>query len=360
MRSSYSDVNWFLQAARVVPVIAGAALLGGMIGGFAMFAIDSALTWGPVSPPQPEARVDNPVNALDAQTRKPVRIVGGAVPDPSAGMSAPPPAQRSSAPAQSQVSSQLLTAKPLGPVSALQPQTTTAARSGAPQPQNQTANQLPVPTQATASQQQRWPDALSRTHQNAANPANATSARPQTAPPPEAAQTGETATNKKGDVDRKETSGERAANADDQDRAYTARHGRHDRRHWRGGDDDASASSSRWQDARGYDRLYDSYGNRRARSYRNMREQPYGNARDDASYGSRGQSYGDTRHDQDDSASRVDRSRSDSRGYGRDTRYGKRSQPEDNDRSQAVEAGRPRPEPFWGGGFFGSGYRDDE
>ena len=363
MRSGYSDVNWFLRAARVVPVIAGAALLGGMIGGFAMFAIDSALTWGPVSQPQPEARVDNPVNALDAQTRKPVRIVGGAIPDPSAGMSAPPPApQRSSAPAQSQVSSQLLTAKPLGPVSPLRPQTTTAAPSGAPQPQNQTANQPPVPTQATAAQQQRWPDALSRTHQNAANPANATSAQPQTAPPPEAAQTGERTTNKKGDVDRNQTSGDRAANADDQDRAYTARHGRHDRRHWRGGDDDASASSSRWQDARGYDRLYDSYGNRRARSYRNMREQPYGNARDDqsASHGSRGQSYGDTRYDQDDSASRFDRSRSDSRGYGRDTRYRKRSQPEDNDRGQAVKAGRPRPEPFWGGGFFGRGYRDDE
>ena len=44
MRSGYSDVNWFLRAARVVPVIAGAALLGGMIGGFAMFAVDSALT----------------------------------------------------------------------------------------------------------------------------------------------------------------------------------------------------------------------------------------------------------------------------------------------------------------------------
>src|SRR5262245_66455458 len=104
MRSGYSDVNWFLRAARVVPVIAGAALLGGMIGGFAMFAIDSALTWGPVSQPQPEARVDNPVNALDAQTRKPVRIVGGAIPDTSAGKSARPTApQRSSAPAETHI-----------------------------------------------------------------------------------------------------------------------------------------------------------------------------------------------------------------------------------------------------------------
>ncbi len=45
--SDYSDVSWFFRALRVVPVIAGAALLGGMIGGFAVFAIDSALTWEP-------------------------------------------------------------------------------------------------------------------------------------------------------------------------------------------------------------------------------------------------------------------------------------------------------------------------
>jgi hypothetical protein len=44
MRSGYSDVSWLLRAARVLPVIVGAALLGGMIGGFAVFAIDSALT----------------------------------------------------------------------------------------------------------------------------------------------------------------------------------------------------------------------------------------------------------------------------------------------------------------------------
>ena len=42
MRSGYPDVNWFLRATRVAPVIAGAALVGGMIGGFAIFAVDSA------------------------------------------------------------------------------------------------------------------------------------------------------------------------------------------------------------------------------------------------------------------------------------------------------------------------------
>ena len=91
-RGGYADVNWFVRAARVVPVIAGAALVGGMIGGFAMFAIDSALTWEPVSQPRPDGRAEGQASALVAQPTKPVRIVGGAIPDPSAGMSAPPPA----------------------------------------------------------------------------------------------------------------------------------------------------------------------------------------------------------------------------------------------------------------------------
>ena len=276
MRSGYFDLSWFLRAARVLPVIAGAALLGGMVGGFAVFAIDSALTWEPltrepVSQPRPDARADSQTSAVVAQT-KPVRIVGGAIPDPSAGMSAPPPApqQRSAAPpAQSpaQISPQLLTPKPLGPASRLQTATAgPAAPQEQKQEQNQTTNQLPVPTQAvsitqqstqqpTTQQRTRWPDVLSRAHQNAANAANAesaNSAQQQAAPP---------------------HSSDRAASADDQDRANTFRHGRHGRRHWRG-EDDAWASSSRRQDARSYDRLYDSYGNRRDRSYSNTREQP--------------------------------------------------------------------------------------
>ena len=359
MRSGYFDLSWFLRAARVLPVIAGAALLGGMVGGFAVFAIDSALTWEPltrepVSQPRPDARADSQTSAVVAQT-KPVRIVGGAIPDPSAGMSAPPPApqQRSAAPpAQSpaQISPQLLTPKPLGPASRLQTATAgPAAPQEQKQEQNQTTNQLPVPTQAASITQQstqqqltqqpttqqptRWPDALSRAHQNAANAANAesaNSAQQQAAPP---------------------HGSDRAASADDQDRANTFRHGRHGRRHWRG-EDDAWASSSRRQDARSYDRLYDSYGNRRDRSYSNTREQPYG----------------DARGDQNDAASRSDLSRAEMRRsymqrFGRDARYQNRSQPEDNDRNQASEANRPRPEPFWGGGSFfrrGNAYQDDD
>jgi hypothetical protein len=327
MRGGYSDVNRFVRAARALPVIAGAVLVGAMIGGFAMFAIDSALTWESASEsasqPQPDARADSQASAVVAQTQtqtmKPVRIVGGAIPDPSAGMSAPPTALQqpsAAAPAQSpaQIPSQLLAPKPLGPASRLQPQTATAG-----------------PTSGAAQQN------------NAANAANATSAQQQPAP-----SGSEGAASKNGDADRNQASGDRAAMTDDRDRGNT-RHGRHGRRHWRGDDDASAASSSRRQDARGYDRLYDSYGNRRDRSFsssNNNREQPYG----------------DAGGDQDGAASRSDLSRSEPRRFGRDARYQRRWQRDDSDRNQVLEGGRPRAEPFWGGGFFrrGYGYQDDD
>jgi len=373
MRSGYSNVGWFLRAARVVPVIAGAALLGGMIGGFAMFAIDSALTWDPAPQSRPDARADNRASAVNPQPNKSVRIVGGSIPDPSAGMSAPPPAPQqprsaqappqtqSQTQSQTEVSPQLMTSKPLGPASHLQPQTATSAPNSAPNTapaQNQTVQapvQAPAPTQsAPATQQQtRWPDALSRAHQNAANGGTSPRAQQPTATPPAAAQTNNHT--------------ERAANADENG-ANTSRQSRRSRRHTitgsdgsaNGGDNNASATGSRrQQDARGYDHLYDSYGNRRDRSYGDTRQS------------SRGQSYGNAAGDQDESVSRSDQSRpdqsrSDTRQYGRDTRYRGRSrvivreQPDEGDRGQAFETNRRRLEPFWGGGFFRRGYRDDD
>ena len=356
MRGGYSDVNWFVRAARVAPVIAGAALVGGMIGGFAMFAIDSALTWEPstresASPPRSDARAEGQASAVVAQTQtmKPARIVGGAIPDPSAGMSAPPPAPQqhsAAAPAQSpaQISSQLLAPKPFGPASQLQSQTA-GPTSGAPQQnQNQTANQAPVPAQAATAAQQpaRWPDALPRAHQNPANASNAASAQQQSAPPPGS----EGAASKNGDADRKAANGDRAAMTDGQDRGNT-RHGRHGRRHWRGDEDASAAFSSRRQDARGYDRLYDSYGNRRDRS-----SSSYSNNREP--------SFGDARGDQDDAASRSGLSRSEMRRLRRDARYQRRWQRDHNDRNQAFEPSQPRAEPFWGGGRRGDEYRDDD
>lgn len=328
MRSFFSNLGWLIRA---VPVIASAALFGGMIGGFAMFAIDSALTWEPPAQSRLDVRADNQTTAVSPQQTKPVRIVGGAIPDPSAGMSAPPPVQQpqpqpssqgSATGAQSaaQIAPALLTPKPLGPASALQPQTATAASSLATQPQARSVNQLPVPAQNAASstapsvtsgpQQTRWPDALSRAHQNA-------NAQQQTAPAAASAptaQSGDHAANNNSETDRNVATGDRAASTDNQDRTDGFRHSRHSRRHaWRyGGDDEASgvAAPSRRQQARGYDRLYDSYRNRRDRSYGNTRQQFY--------------------RDSDDQT------------------------------APSFESARPRPEPFWGGGSFRRGYQDDD
>ena len=40
--ADYPDLSWLIRAVRVLPVVAVAALVGGIIGGFTVFAIDSA------------------------------------------------------------------------------------------------------------------------------------------------------------------------------------------------------------------------------------------------------------------------------------------------------------------------------
>lgn len=352
--SGYFDASWFLRALRAVPVIASAALIGGMVGGFAVLAIDTAFTWAPFSQARPEARSDSQTSvnhsdvsqssanqananrsntdqsrALDQRATKPVGVVGGAIPDPSAGMSEPPPApqqQRSSASAQPQISSQLLAPKPLGPstqlVTQLPPQTGIAAPSVAQtqgQPAIQRTNQPSVQTQnAAATVQQRWPDALSRAHQN---PFTATNAQQQTTPA----------------IEQSTSDSNRAAGPVDQNNPIGSRQSRYSRRHTmvgtngvstnglrNGGGNEASivASPSRGQDSRTYNRLYDSYGNP-------------------------GQSfYGDTRGDQDDSGYRLD-----TRRYGRTAGY--RIRPRVIMREQLEELQRqPPPQPFWGGGYY--------
>lgn len=361
----YSDVNWFVRAVRAVPVIAGAALLGGLIGGFAVFAVDSALNWEPQgrtetrtdnqaiaqTPAQASAQTNGQQNALEQHATKPVRIVGGAIPDPSAGMSAPPPAaqpERKPTPAQPQISSQLLTPKPLGPAAQLQPQSATTAASSVAQPQNETANQtnqISVPAQNASRQQtERWPDALSRAHQNTAN---APTPAPQAAPLPAAPVAGASTETERNDADSN-----RAATADNQNRSGSPRHSRHSRQtmfnpnNGRAGNDidSAGAPSSRRQAARSYDRLYDSTGNQTQRSYGSRREPFYGAPRaadqDDTGYGA------DTRRSGRDG------------GYRNRSRVITREQPSD----QTLETRQQRPEPFWGGGFFGrgNGYRDDD
>src|SRR5215469_16454673 len=118
-----------------------ALLLGGLVGGFAVYAVDSALT------PQllPDAGADNQSAAPAPQNTPPVRsflafvpgvqrIIGGAKPDPSAGTPGPAPApQQKPQPGSTPLRQSILAAKPLGPASQFQPPSVTPARSGTAQ-----------------------------------------------------------------------------------------------------------------------------------------------------------------------------------------------------------------------------------
>jgi hypothetical protein len=331
--AAYPGVSFFIRAVRVLPVIAVAAAVGGIIGGFTVYAVDSALTWPQPSSQRPDVRADNQSGsqssaAVEQEKMRPVRIVGGAIPDPSAGMSAPPPAQsRQSAPQQSvtqqnpaQLSPQILAAKPLGPPAPLQ-------APGASQPQAAKSVQTekvpaaPPSTAATTQQSTRWPDALSRARQGSSS-ASSTAQQQTTAPQPNAAPgplTGKTA-------DEKKAGNERTANVDEDDRAL--RRGRHGRR----------------LDARAYDRFYNSHRYARGRDETGSRydtERHYGRY---SRYRSRSREIVPDRQDMDQGA---DRGQSD-RGQGV--------------RSQATETSRPRSEPFWGGGTrdrFGGSQDDD-
>src|SRR6516165_7849547 len=266
--AAYPDVSFFVRAVHVLPVIAVAAAVGGIIGGFTVYAVDSALTWPQPSSQRPDVRADNQSGsqssaAVEEKTR-PVRIVGGAIPDPSAGMSAPPPAQsRQSAPPQSvtqqnpaQLSPQILAAKPLAPAA-------------------------PPSTAATTQQSTRWPDALSRARQGPSS-ASSTAQQQTTAPQPNAAPGPLTAKT----ADEKKAGNERATNVDEDDRA--SRRGRHGRR----------------LDARAYDRFYNSYGYARGRDETGSRydtERHYGRY---SRYRSRSREIVPDRQDMDQGADR--------------------------------------------------------
>jgi hypothetical protein len=339
--AAYPDVSFFIRAVRVLPVIAVAASAGGIIGGFTVYAVDSALTWQ-----RPDLRAENQTASAEQQKTRPVRIVGGAIPDPSAGMSAPPPvqpapqsaAQQSSAQQNpSQLSPQILTGKPLGPAASLQSQ---SAPLSANQPPNQAPSAKPVQTQsvpagpppqradqapnAAPTQQQptRWPDALSRTRQSstAQQQTQQQPSQPDTVPQASTIQNAE----------RKnfgQNSGnEQAARANDDDRAMSRRERR-----------------ARRLDARAYDRFYNSYG------YARGRDQSGGGSRYDAE-----RRYGHYSRYRSRSREIVPEQRQDAdRGVDSDMNRG---QPDQGNRERATEVSRPRQEPFWGGGAF---RRDD-
>ena len=214
-----------------------ALLLGGLVGGFAVYAVDSALT------PQlrPDAGADNQSAAPAPQNTPPVRsflafvpgvqrIIGGAKPDPSAGTPGPAPAlqpqpapQQKPQPGSTPLPQSILAAKPLGPASQIQPPSTTPAPGNQQQvatpAQQQTAPQAsatPAPHAAIANDDDR--PAASRRVRHRRKQATFTSNAPRY-----------------------------------RDENYVPRYGPDQYGAWSGG------ATQRF-DARGYDRHYNSYG----------------------------------------------------------------------------------------------------
>jgi hypothetical protein len=290
-----------------------ALLLGGLVGGFAVYAVDSALT------PQlrPDAGADNQSAAPAPQNTPPVRsflafvpgvqrIIGGAKPDPSAGTPGPAPAlqpqpapQQKPQPGSTPLPQSILAAKPLGPASQFQPPSTTPAQAA-----SGIAQQLRAQPQSNQP-----PSNQGRGNQPPGNQQQvATPAQQQTAPQASA------------------TPAPHAAIANDDDRPAASRRVRHPRKQAtftsnapryrdenyvpRYGPDQYGAWSggaTQRFDARGYDRLYNSYGEPR---------------------------------------------------FGPDARYLGRSRvnPRSPETPYPMQTGRPRREQYWGGGSFG-GYR---
>lgn len=147
----YPDFSWFIRAVRVLPVVAGAALVGGAIGGASIFAIDSALTAPPRQDLRAEASKSNEIAAASAPS--PIRTIDAPVINPSPAVATPAPVQ-----AQTVPTAQLQTASPAPPT-----------------PQTQVQAAPAAPAQPTA-----WPDALSRAHTQ--TPAASEAATPQSAP----------------------------------------------------------------------------------------------------------------------------------------------------------------------------------
>ena len=147
----YPDFSWFFRSLRALPVVAIAALAGGIIGGFSVFALDLALT----TPPNHE---------VGAEVGK-IKARESAAAAPAAGTSAPPVPQEAASNAPPSI----------------------AAPQPVPQSQAQTAPPIAV-TPPLSPQQTTWPDALSREHKSAPdNAATATSTAPAAAmsvPPP--------------------------------------------------------------------------------------------------------------------------------------------------------------------------------
>lgn len=147
----FPDFRWVFRA---LPVVAIAALVGGAIGGFSVFAIDLATAPTRHDDQTAQTKTGGPPKVSENMAAPNVDVSAHA---PAAGTSAPPPAQGSFAPHQQASGPE----EPSAPASAQAPQI--AVTPPLPEPQKV------------------WPDALSRRHQEAQSTSNAATAEPASA-----------------------------------------------------------------------------------------------------------------------------------------------------------------------------------
>jgi hypothetical protein len=155
-RVSYTNDRWLTRTARTLPVVAIAALTGGAVGGFSVYAIILALTEAPNM--DTAAMKTAAVQSADIRPQNaptPIRTIGTPPPNVTEPPTSPgqPPVQQSAPVSQIDVSQ-------------------------TPAPQNQ------VPQNPVSQNPAPWPDALSRAHPTPPQPAaTAENRAPVSAPP---------------------------------------------------------------------------------------------------------------------------------------------------------------------------------
>ena len=147
-----SDFSWFSRSVRVMPVIAVAALVGGAIGGFSVFAVDTALTALPQE--QNGAVAAKPAQTADATKALP--WAASSQPDAGSPQTASNPIRTIDGPASA---SAPVVASVAAPSTAAGPQQAQTAPTAPASTQLQTQAQ---PAPAVPGPQTPWPDALSR------------------------------------------------------------------------------------------------------------------------------------------------------------------------------------------------------
>jgi hypothetical protein len=166
----YTRDHWFMRTARTLPVVAMAAVVGGAVGGFSVYAIFLALTESPNAVAL-KAAATQTADSRPQNSAAPIRTIGTPPPNVTESPTLPtqPPQQAQAAPVP-----QTIASSPSVPQSAASsPPVPQAAASSASDPQTAVSVQTPAA-------QTPWPDALSRAHPT---PPQTATAAPVTAPP---------------------------------------------------------------------------------------------------------------------------------------------------------------------------------